>query len=126
MAVWGVRGSDPPKAALSRLPLASGAPLQLSSCPAHGCSQQPGDFLLVAVSTLGEAHVWLCSAEGLARGAAHRVRVGPSPAPGRPQAALDGCILAAAALSEDGSGAPPLPPARPSPRTVLFSVAGPS
>ena len=132
VAVWSVHGggdSKGPRPALARLSLADGMPLQLSSCAARGAARVSGDCLLVAVSTLGEAHVWLLGADGQAAGAQQRLRLASPNAVSR--GAAEDCILAAAAVAEeDSAGATPLfsflfPELVQPPGTVLFSVAGP-
>ncbi len=84
-----------PAAAVERLALAEGAPLQVS---ASASGADDGSFDICAVSESGEAYVWSCVPGGAAAGAPRRVRIGPVPQPGRPPARE--AIMAA--VVEDG------------------------
>jgi len=101
VAVWAARGggggeAKARRAALSRLPLPDGAPLQLAAAPARGAARAAGDCLLVAVSSAGEAHAWLLGADGRAAGAQQRLR-----------AHAPSAVLAAAAQAEEASAGAP-------------------
>jgi len=104
VAVWDIAAAtaaapagakQSPAAAVTRLPLPEGTPVQLVAAP---CGSGDDAFTLCAVSDVGEAFVWSCAPGGVPRAAARRIRIGPVPPPGRPSARE--CVLSV--ILEDG------------------------